>query len=115
MIDAENFNRKNISISKYIKYLHELNSCVDNLRIRINELREKLKTFTNSIERLKTPLATLKEGVIIEDKHFVVFNGEDAVFGYYQGDDFIEEPWPFNQEYIWWDDCDNLGIRWEEV
>lgn len=65
--------------------------------------------------RLKTPPATLRDGFTFDPRYqpVMVFDGDAATFGYEnQNGDWIEtNHWPFNEAWVWGDDCERLGIR----
>lgn len=78
------------------------------------------KSHLESIgRRLLSAPVNIKEGFRFDPDMtpVVVFDGEEAIFGYADdaGDFFPEDVWPFDQEYIWQDDCERLGIDVEVV
>jgi hypothetical protein len=90
-----------------------------------SELDHEKKSLRNTERRLTTPLATLKEGFKFQFSlsPVMVFDGDEASFGYVDEDgDWVDGPehcngndwpWPFNEQYIWPDDCERFGIRVE--
>jgi hypothetical protein len=76
--------------------------------------RQRLETIR---KRLKSPMATLKKGFEFEPnlKPVMVFDGDEASFGYEdsKGEWIDANIWPFNEKYVWADDCQRLGIRVE--
>lgn len=74
-------------------------------------------SLINRIRRITTPPAGLREDFSFDPQKtpVMVFDGEEGHFGY-EGDDgeFIDvDEWPFDQEFVWADDCERLGIRVE--
>lgn len=71
----------------------------------------------NMLKRLSTPMATLREGFKFKEglTPVVVFDGDEASFGYEdENGDWVEDgEWPFNESYVWSDDCVRAGIRVE--
>ena len=80
----------------------------------IKRRREHLEQLTR---RLQTKPATLKDGFVFDSRYepVMVFDGDVASFGYEDSNgDWIEcNEWPFNEQFIWADDCERFGIRVE--
>ena len=68
-------------------------------------------------QRLTSPTATLREGFTFREglDPVIVFDGEEATFGYEDANgDWVESnEWPFNESYVFSDDCERHGIRVE--
>ena len=81
------------------------------------ELDQQIEELEHIKERLETPMATLREGFTFKPglTPVVTYNGGDSYFGYEEdGGEWLEddgEPWPFNEEIVWSDDCERHGIR----
>ncbi|MES2793194.1 MAG: hypothetical protein V4719_26530 [Planctomycetota bacterium] len=68
------------------------------------------------MKRLELPIAALRTGALdacpVGYRPVMVFDGEDASFGFENDtDDRIEAAWPFDQDFVWFDDCTRNGIE----
>lgn len=97
---------------------------VDAINEALRELETKRKLIDREIDdfertrrRLTTPMATLRDGFKFDERYepVIVFDGGEATFGYEDEDgEWIEaNVWPFNEGFVWYDDCERLGIRVE--
>lgn len=77
----------------------------------------QIESIDNQIKRLSTPIAKLREGFEFDNRYtpVIVFDCPQATFGYVDDDgEWIEANcWPFDQDYVWADDCEANGIRVE--
>lgn len=80
----------------------------------VKQNRERLESMRR---RISSPMATLKHDFVFAPNldPVIVFDGEDATFGYENRDgEWIEQnAWPFNEDFVWADDCERLGFRVE--
>ncbi len=87
------------------------------IRLEISRLVSDERSTEELRDRLKSPMATLKEGFMFMPglEPVMVFDGGDALFGYETASgDWIEtDEWPFNESFVWADDCERFGIRVE--
>jgi len=69
------------------------------------------------LKRVQSPMATLRDGFKFREglTPVIVFDGDDATFGYEDKDgEWVEcNEWPFNESFVWADDCERHGIRVE--
>lgn len=82
--------------------------------IQEREVKQKRERLESVRQRLASPMATLKPDFVF-DPNFqpvIVFDGDEATFGYEDSDgEWIEQNvWPFNEDYVWADDCERLGF-----
>lgn len=87
------------------------------IAIAERELRDRRQQLESLRRRLSSPLATLKADFKFEPglDPVIVFDGDEASFGYEDANgDWIERnEWPFNEDYVFGDDCERLGFRVE--
>lgn len=81
------------------------------------ELKRKRERLESVRRRLESPMATLKPDFVFDPnlQPVIVFDGDEATFGCEDSDgEWIEQNvWPFNEDYVWADDCERLGFRVE--
>lgn len=88
---------------------------IDENKNIINGLHNENDTLTRIKDRLETPMATLKDDFKFDSTKgdpVMVFD-DGCVFGYENANgEFVEsDDWPFNQRYVYPDDCTRNGIR----
>jgi hypothetical protein len=87
------------------------------LAMKEREVKQKLERLESVRRRLASPMATLKPHFVFDPnlQPVIVFDGDEATFGYEDSDgEWIEQNvWPFNEDYVWADDCERLGFRVE--
>jgi len=85
--------------------------------IEEREVKRKRELLEAVRRRLASPMATLKPDFVFDPNlnAVIVFDGDEATFGYEDRDgEWIEQSvWPFNEKYVWADDCERLGFRVE--
>lgn len=104
-----------------VGYCAAINACdaaLDELYKTHDDIDGKIKDVRQIEKRLRSPMVNWRQGFMPDPRYepVVVFEGDDqATFGYEDKDgEWIESnEWPFDQPYIWWDDCERLGIRVE--
>lgn len=74
--------------------------------------------LTNAKKRLKAKPATVDPNFVWGApegwRPVIVFDGDDAEAGYEcDGEYEAYGSWPWDQTYIWWDDCERNGVHWE--
>lgn len=93
------------------------NEKLEEISIKERALKQNRNQIDNLILRLKSKPATLKSDFIFTPnlQPVIVFDGNEASFGYEdENDEWIEQNvWPFNEDYVWADDCERLGFRVE--
>lgn len=77
---------------------------------------DRREAVERQIKRMSSPIATLRRDALAACpqgyRPVMVFDGEDAIFGFENDDDDrIESDWPFEEEYVWFDDCTRNGIE----
>ncbi len=89
----------------------------DHLRRKLVGLKKEIAEVERIQKRLNSPMATLRDGFqFIEGlTPVIVFDGDEASFGYEDADgEWVESnTWPFNEGFVWHDDCERHGIRVE--
>jgi hypothetical protein len=87
------------------------------LAVQQAELQRQRNQLENLKRRLQTPPATLRDGFVFhsELQPVMVFDGDVAVFGYEDAvGEWVEtDDWPFNETFVWQDDCERRNIRVE--
>lgn len=80
----------------------------------VDQKTKELKELRDAIDWVCTPLATLKEGFKFREglTPCVHFDFDEAHFGYEDDDgEWHDAEWPFNEDRIYPDDCEKLGIK----
>lgn len=94
-----------------------INEALRELQTKRKLIDREIADFDRTRRRLTTPMATLREGFKFDERYepVIVFDGDEATFGYEDEDgEWIEaNVWPFNEGFVWYDDCERLGIRVE--
>lgn len=89
----------------------------DKARAEIRGLQEHVHWLDVVALRLQSPPATLRSDFTFDTRYtpVMVFEGGDGQFGYEDGTgEWIESnEWPFNEDYVFPDDCERFGIRVE--
>jgi hypothetical protein len=79
------------------------------------EVKQKRERLESMRRRLGSPMATLKPDFVFDPnlQPVIAFDGDEATFGYEDSDgEWIEQNiWPFNEEFVWADDCERLGFK----
>lgn len=95
-------------------------ACDGELSRLLHERQEADRRFRyveNILRKVQTPPATLRAGFTFRDglTPVMVFDGDEACFGYEDANGEWTEAnvWPFNESYVWADDCERHGIRVE--
>lgn len=89
----------------------------DKAHSEIRRLQSRLYWLELVALRLQSLPATLRSDFTFDTRYtpVMVFGGGDGQFGYEDGNgDWIDcNEWPFNEEYVFPDDCERFGIRVE--
>lgn len=87
------------------------------VRAEESNIRKSREWLESTKRRIETPPATLAEGFVFDKRYepVMVFDGNEGTFGYEDQDgEWIDcDEWPFQQNFIWPDDCERHGIRVE--
>ena len=100
--------------------LDEVDRQIGSIRIEENKLKHRREGLESLRKKLTTPMATLKDGFVFDPnlQPVIVFDCNEATFGYEDSEgEWIEQDgvWPFNEDYVFPDDCERFGIRVERA
>lgn len=94
---------------------------LEQLRRQSAKIESEIKWTEKQAERAITPIASIRDDYVTACPEgyqpVMVFDGGgDAYYGYdkQESGDWIDaNTWPFDQDYVWHDDCEKNGIRVE--
>ena len=94
---------------------------VDRLRREASKIESEIRWTEKQLERSITPIAKIRDDYVTScpegyEPVMVFDGGGDAYYGYQnrETDDWIDaNTWPFEQDFVWHDDCEKNGIRVE--
>lgn len=96
------------------KAIESINVSLSLLNCKAVEIKREIDELCRARSRLNTKPATLKDGFEFRDcaRPVMYFDGDEAHFGYEDesGEFTNEDEWPFNEESIFYDDCERFGI-----